>query len=154
MKIGIGLARSLAFEEILSHWHGGLSWILIATVHTLHWAAMEDACLSPWFTHSHSHTAMGWHGGCLFIAGVEAVCLSPWLTHWHGGWHGGCLFIAITHCNGLAWRLSVYRHGSHTGIHTLAFKEVVLGIGMVLAIYHQDSYTEMGILITSAFPLP
>ena len=31
---------------------------------------------------------------------------------------------------GLAWRLSVYRHGSHTGIHTLAFNEVPFRIGI------------------------
>ena len=53
---------------------------------------------------------MGWHGGCLFIAmawaGMEAVCLSPWL--------------------GLAWRLSVYRHGSYTGI----------GLAWRLSVYH------------------
>ena len=39
-------------------------------------------------------------------------------------WHGGCLFIAMAHT--LAWRLSVYCYGSHTGIHTMAMKEIHL----------------------------
>ena len=67
---------------------------------------MEAACLSPWLTHWHG----GWHGGCLFIAMAHTLAL---------GWHGGSLFITMTHkavCLspwlGLAWRLSVYHHGS------------------------------------------
>ena len=74
------------------------------------------------FTHWHSHTAMGWHGGCLFItmvrtlqwAGMEAVCLSPWL--------------------GLAWRLSVYRHGSHTGMEAVCLSPW-LGLAWRLSVY-------------------
>ena len=150
MRIGNGLAWRLSVYRHGLGWHEGC--LFIAMAHTL---------------------ALGWHGGCLFIpmawAGMGAVCLSPWLTHWHShtamGWHGGCLFIAMTHkavCLspwlGLAWRLPVYHHGSqgclfiamawagmeavclspwlthwhsHTGIYTLAFNEVPMGIGMV-----------------------
>ena len=88
---------------------------------------------------------------------MEAVCLSlAWRLAWrlsvsrHGS-HTGIYTLALTHwhshtgmgavCLLLAWRLSVYCHGLgwHGGClfiamaYTLAFKEVVLGIGMVQA---------------------
>ena len=120
LRIGIGLARSLAFEE-----NNVIRRDFTAGHHFAH-TGFDTLALTH--TGFDIHTAMGWHGGCLFIAGMEAVCLSPWLTHWHGG----CLFIAMAHT--LAWRLPVYRHGSHTGIHTLAWR---------LSVYRHGSHTGM-----------
>ena len=129
VPMGIGMVHTLAFTYWHGDWHGGC--LFIAMAHTLAWRlpvyCWHGGCLFIAMAHT---LALGWHGGCVFIAGMEAVCLSPWLTHWHShtamGWHGGCLFIAITHCTGLAWRLSVYCHGSHTGIHKMATKEIHL----------------------------
>ena len=151
----IGMAHTLAF----THWHSkrlywGLAWCrpryisedwqwagmeAVCLFIPMAWAGMGAVCLSPWLTHWHSHTAMGWHGGCLFIAMThKAVCLSPWLglawrlpVYHHGS--QGCLFIAMAWAGMEAVCLSPWltHWHSHTGIYTLAFNEVPMGIGMV-----------------------
>ena len=129
----------------------GLAWRLSVYRHGSH-TGMEAACLSPWLTHWHSHTGMG------------AVCLSPWLTHWHGG----CLFIAMAHT--LAWRPSVYCHGSHTGMeaaclspwlthwHSHTGMEAVclspwLGLAWRLSVYRHGSHTGIYTLAFNEVPM-